>query len=106
MGALTAQTMSARPTPAPLGLPINQEDLTYTLLTFGLMIPEGLKKWGCPLDQDDCDAFLHTWLVVGSIMGIRNDLMPETYAQAQEFLPWPNNAMPAAPRWGKSSPHR
>ena len=35
-----------------LGAPINQEDLAYTLLTFGLVIPQGLEKWGLPLCRE------------------------------------------------------
>jgi hypothetical protein len=69
-----------------LGQPINQEDLVYTLLTFGLAIPEGLRSWGCHLSDDDCEAFLHTWLLVGHIMGIRDDLLPDDYASAKELF--------------------
>ncbi len=69
-----------------LGQPINQEDLAYTLLTFGLAIPEGLRSWGCHLSDDDCEAFLHTWLLVGHIMGIRDDLLPDDYASAKELF--------------------
>jgi ER-bound oxygenase mpaB/B'/Rubber oxygenase, catalytic domain len=69
-----------------LGMPVNQEDLAYTLLTFGLSIPEGLKKWGCQLSDDDCDAFLHAWLVVGHIMGIEDGLLPANYRNAHELF--------------------
>ena len=29
------------------GIPLNQEDLAYTLLTFGYVIPLALERWGC-----------------------------------------------------------
>lgn len=69
-----------------LGLPVNQEDLAYTLLTFGLAIPEGLKAWGCRLSNDDCEAFLHAWLLVGHIMGIKAELLPDNYNSAKQLF--------------------
>jgi ER-bound oxygenase mpaB/B'/Rubber oxygenase, catalytic domain len=97
--SIGAMTVAARPDSATagkppmviydvgkLGQPINQEDLAFTLLTFGLAIPEGLRAWGCHLSDDDCEAFLHTWLLVGHIMGIRDDLLPDDYASAKDLF--------------------
>ncbi len=68
-----------------LGVPVNQEDLAYTLLTFGYAIPDGLKKWGCRLSQEDCEDFLHAWCLVGHIMGVRDDLLPDDVAAAKSY---------------------
>jgi hypothetical protein len=68
-----------------LGVPVNQEDLAYTLLTFGYTIPVGLKKWGCRLSDEDCEAFLHAWCLVGHIMGVRDDLLPDDFAAAERY---------------------
>jgi hypothetical protein len=70
---------------AKLGVPVNQEDLAYTLLTFGYTIPLGLKKWGCRLSDEDCEAFLHAWCLVGHIMGVRDELLPDDVAAAKRY---------------------
>jgi hypothetical protein len=85
IGALTADIRAKPYDVANLGKPVNQEDLAYTLLTFGYTIPAGLRAWGCRLSEEDCDAFLHAWRLVGHIMGVREDLMPTTFAQAELF---------------------
>lgn len=69
-----------------LGVPVNQEDLAYTLLTFSYLLPKGLEHWGCPITREQKDAFLHLWRVVGHIMGLRDDLMPDNWAEAEEFF--------------------
>ena len=85
IGALTASIMQKPYDVAALGKPVNQEDLAYTLLTFGYAIPVGLRAWGCHLTTADCDAFLHSWRLVGHIMGVREELLPADFAQARIF---------------------
>jgi hypothetical protein len=70
---------------ARCGLPVNQEDLAYTLLTFGHVIPRGLGLWGISLDADETEAFWHRWRFIGSMMGVRDDLLPRD-ARAAEAL--------------------
>lgn len=85
IGALTKGIRENPYDAAKLGKPVNQEDLAYTLLTFGYTIPAGLRKWGCRLSDDDCEAFLHAWCLVGHIMGVRDELIPEDFAEAERF---------------------
>ena len=85
IGALTADIRTKPYNVAELGKPVNQEDLAYTLLTFGYTIPAGLRKWGCCLSDDDCEAFLHAWRLVGHIMGVRVELIPQNFSKAAEF---------------------
>ena len=68
-----------------LGVPINQEDLVYTLLTFGLVIPQGLEKWGLPLSREQKEAFLHLWRVVGYTMGIHSELLTDNWDDAESL---------------------
>lgn len=42
------------------GLPCNQEELAYTLLTFGYVFLRSMRKLGLGLSQADEEAFLHT----------------------------------------------
>ena len=68
-----------------LGVPVNQQDLAYTLLTFGLAIPEGLERWHVKLSDKEQEAFLHAWRVVGWIIGIKDDLLPTSVAHARQL---------------------
>jgi len=65
------------------GLPCNQEELAYTLLTFHYIFLRGLRKLGLGLPPEDEQAYLHTWNVVGHILGIESSLMPQTMEQAE-----------------------
>lgn len=65
------------------GLPCNQEELAYTLLTFHYIFLRGLRKLGLGLPQQDEQAYLHTWNVVGHILGIESSLMSQTMEQAE-----------------------
>ena len=68
-----------------LGLPLNQEDLAGTLMTFSFIVVEGLALLGIELTPDQQDAYLHAWLAVGAAMGIDESMMPATMADAKEL---------------------
>jgi hypothetical protein len=65
-----------------LGVPINQEDLLGTLMTFTWLILDGLARLGVKLTPREQQSFLETWLVVGRLMGIEPALLPRTVADA------------------------
>jgi hypothetical protein len=56
-------------------LPINQEDLAGTLYSFSTLMLEGLKQTGIEIEDDQKEAFMHFWKVVGSMMGVHKDLL-------------------------------
>ncbi len=58
-----------------LGLPCNQEELGYTLLTFGYVMLRGLHTLGVPHRSADEAAILHTWNVMGHLIGVDPGLM-------------------------------
>lgn len=68
------------------GAPINQEDLAYTLLTFGLVIPQALEKMGLPISNEEKEAFLHLWRLIGHIMGVRPELLTDDWAEAEALF--------------------
>jgi len=68
------------------GLPCNQEELAYTLLTFGYVFLRSLRRLGIGLAQDDEEAFLHCWNVAGHVLGIVTDLMPRTMDEAEALF--------------------
>lgn len=60
------------------GQPVNQEDLAFTLLTFGYIIPLAMSRFGVHASEDERTAFLHTWNVTGAYLGVRRELMADT----------------------------
>lgn len=68
------------------GLPCNQQQLAYTLLTFHYAFLHGLRRLGLGLPAEDEQAYLHAWNVVGHLLGIERTLMPETMEEAQALF--------------------
>jgi len=64
------------------GLPCGQEELAYTLLTFGYVFLRSMRKLGVGLCHDDELAYLHAWNVVGHLVGIERELMADTMEDA------------------------
>jgi hypothetical protein len=69
------------------GVPINQEDLLETLLTFTEVIFEVFDRTGVVYSEEDADAYLHAWSYIGSLLGVRADLLPLTRMQTRELMP-------------------
>ncbi|MFY0601465.1 MAG: DUF2236 domain-containing protein [Cyclobacteriaceae bacterium] len=63
------------------GEPINQEDLAGTLMSFGPIILSGLSQLNISLSSHQKEAYMHCWKVIGHIMGLDEDLLPDTYEQ-------------------------
>ena len=68
------------------GLPCNQEELAYTLLTFSYVFLRSMKKLGLPLSREDCEAYLHCWNVSGHMLGIERELMANTMEEAETMF--------------------
>jgi hypothetical protein len=65
------------------GLPINQEDMAYTLLTFSYVILRAFRSMDIEVTADEAKAYLHSWNVVGYIMGVREDLLAHSLEEAE-----------------------
>jgi hypothetical protein len=72
--------------PETYGVPINQEDLAGTLMSFGVVIIDGLAQLGVTLSPEQRDAYLHLWRVVGSMMGIDADLLSEDETECRALM--------------------
>lgn len=68
--------------PAELGLPLNQEDLTGTLLAFSIAVLQGLRKIGCRISAEQGDAYIHTWVQIGRMLGLDAARLPKNEAEA------------------------
>ena len=64
-----------------LGIPICQEDLLGTLLTFSSVIIDGLRRLGMKVTEEQAEDYLYFWKIVGGMMGIREDIIPQTMEQ-------------------------
>jgi hypothetical protein len=65
------------------GLPVNQEDMTGTLMAFSWISLDGLLRVGVELTKDEWDAYLHCWQIVGHQLGLRDDMIPADNASAE-----------------------
>ena len=68
------------------GLPINQLELAYTLLTFSYIVLRSLMKLGVRPEPEIANDYLYTWNVAGQVLGIDPTLMPETYDDAEQMF--------------------
>lgn len=70
---------------AEWGLPVNQEDMAGTLLSFSLVVLRGLAKLGASIPQADKDAFIRYWNVIGLRLGLREGLLADSYTAALQL---------------------
>lgn len=70
---------------ATLGVPINQEDLAATLMTFSYIAIDGLNRMGITTTADERESYLAAWREVGRIMGVVPELLPPTFADAERL---------------------
>lgn len=68
------------------GVPINQEDLALTLLTFSSVILHGLEQLHQDIPAPQKEAYLKRWWAIGRLLGIAEELIPTSRAQADELL--------------------
>lgn len=67
-------------------VPINQEDLAYTLMTFSVTILDGLKLTGRKLSLEDEAAYYHLWMVAGHVLGVDDEIVPKDLSMARAFM--------------------
>ena len=61
---------------AELGEPINQMALLGVMCTFSVVGLQSLDAFGIRLTSQEEEAYVHTWCVVGHVLGIDDDLLP------------------------------
>jgi hypothetical protein len=69
------------------GLPINQEDMLETLLTFTEIVFEVFDRTGVVYSDDDAEAYLHVWSYIGFLLGVHPDLLPLTRPDTKGLMP-------------------
>lgn len=68
------------------GTPVNQEDLAGTLMSFSWVVLDGLQRLGIQVSNDDREAYLHSWLVVGQLLGVLPEMLPKDTADAEMLV--------------------
>lgn len=69
-----------------LGVPINQEDLAVTLMTFSIALTDALEQFRINVPKESAEAFLHCWAGIGALLGVEESLLPDTPKDAQLLL--------------------
>lgn len=67
---------------AAWGKPINQEDMAGTNTAFSYVVIRGLRQIGTAPSDDEAEAYLHLWNVIGYLMGVSENLLPENLREA------------------------
>ncbi len=65
-----------------LGIPINQADLLYTLMSFSQVVLDGLRRMKLDVTRREGEAYLASWRIVGRIMGIEPSVIPKSLEEA------------------------
>ncbi len=67
------------------GIPLNQEDKTGTNLAFSHIVIKGLKKLNIEVSNEQYEAYLHTWKIIGYLMGVKAELLVNTADEAEQL---------------------
>lgn len=74
----------------PNKIPISNADILVTFHSLGTYAHRKLNEWGVPFPAEDQDAFLHSWQVAISMLGVQDRFIPRTwedcYAQSNQVL--------------------
>jgi hypothetical protein len=68
------------------GQPINQEDMLGTVMGFSIVPLDGLRRLGIRVEPSLEQGYLHLWCVAGAMLGVREDLLPHTPAEARWLM--------------------
>jgi hypothetical protein len=53
-----------------------------TNIAFSLVVLRGMEKIGYSVDKTYEDAYINTWNVIGYLLGVKQEIMPEYYLEA------------------------
>lgn len=67
---------------ADWGLPINQEDMAGTNLSFSLIAIRGLRKLGYQISAQQAKDYILYWNLIGNMLGVNEQLLPKTNQEA------------------------
>ena len=65
------------------GVPICQEDMVGTLMTFSHLVVLSMRKLGVRVTEQEADDYLYLWRMIGEMLGVRPDVIPRSTADAE-----------------------
>ncbi|GAB2825096.1 oxygenase MpaB family protein [Streptomyces sp. NPDC054796] len=65
-------------------IPISNADILVTFHSLGTYVRRKLLDWKVPFPAADQDAFLHSWQVALHLLGVRDEYIPKSWADAEE----------------------
>jgi hypothetical protein len=65
------------------GAPVNQQDMSLTILTFSIGAILGLERLKVYISEKEKDALVHYWAVIGSLIGVDEKINPKDYKSAK-----------------------
>ncbi|HWY38445.1 MAG TPA: oxygenase MpaB family protein, partial [Bacteroidia bacterium] len=63
------------------GAPISQEEIAGTLMAFSALVLGGLEQLGAQLSEEEKDAYIHCWVIVGHFIGLHPSLYPANFRE-------------------------
>ncbi|MEV4053493.1 oxygenase MpaB family protein [Amycolatopsis sp. NPDC049688] len=63
-------------------VPISNGDILVTFHSLGTFVHRKLREWHVPMSAADEEAFLHQWQVAIHLLGVRDEFIPKTWAEA------------------------
>jgi hypothetical protein len=63
-------------------IPISNGDILVTFHSLGTFVHRKLLEWKVPMTAAEEDAFLHMWQVAIHLLGVRDEFIPKTWADA------------------------
>ena len=67
------------------GVPVNQDALAGTLMSFSVVVIRALERLGVTVGAAEADDYLYRWRVVGEMLGLAPDVIPPDMAAAVEL---------------------
>jgi hypothetical protein len=67
------------------GAPISQLDMAFTIMTFSVMVVDGLAALGVQWTEAQAEDYFHLWQAYGELQGIRPEWMPGTLDEGRAF---------------------
>jgi uncharacterized protein (DUF2236 family) len=67
------------------GVPVNHEDMLATIMGFSYLVIEGIRRLGLRLSDQEAEDYYYLWRVYAGMMGIPDEYIPPSVAEAGEF---------------------
>jgi hypothetical protein len=68
------------------GLPVNQEDLLGTLMSFTILVFNCMEKLNMKFTTEEAEDYYYVWRMIAEMLGIRADLIPANVAEARKMM--------------------